>query len=167
MRTVRKRRNENKTDYKLRMGLLKQDKPRIVIRKTNKYLIAQYVQSKNAKDTILIGVTSKELVKYGWPKESIGSLKSIPASYLTGYILGKKILEKYKDNESIIDTGLQRNIHGSRIYALVKGIIDAGISIPHNEKIFPSEDRIRGKNTKKDFSEMVKKVKGNIKWVKK
>ncbi|MBS3072710.1 50S ribosomal protein L18 [Candidatus Pacearchaeota archaeon] len=159
MRTVRKRRNENKTDYKLRIGLLKHGKPRIVIRKTNKYLTAQYVQSQNAKDKVLISVTSKDLVKHGWPKELSGSLKSIPAAYLTGYILGKKIIDKYKESGSILDTGLYRNIHGSRIYALVKGIIDSGVSIPHNEKIFPSEDRLNGKNMKKDISNLVKKIK--------
>ncbi|MEK6873850.1 MAG: 50S ribosomal protein L18 [Nanoarchaeota archaeon] len=163
MRTVRKRRNENKTDYKLRIGLLKHDKPRIVVRKTNKYLIAQYVQSQNAKDKVLIGITSKELIKHGWPKESLGSLKSIPAAYLTGYILGKKILNKHKKSESILDTGLQRNIHGSRIYALLKGLIDAGIEIPCNEKVFPSEDKLNGKNMEKDISDLVKKIKNSVK----
>ncbi|OIO41782.1 50S ribosomal protein L18 [Candidatus Pacearchaeota archaeon CG10_big_fil_rev_8_21_14_0_10_31_9] len=163
MRTIRKRRTENKTDYKLRIGLLKYKNPRVVVRKTNKHLIAQYTQSQNAKDKVLIGITSKELVKYGWPKESSGSLKSIPAAYLTGYILGKKILAKYPKSESVLDTGLQRNIHGSRIYALLKGLVDAGVSIPHNKDVFPSEDRITGKNMKKDISDLIKKIKSNAK----
>ena len=36
----------------------------------------------------------------------------------------------------------------------MKGLIDSGVEIKHNEKkdIFPEENRIKGKNLKEDFS---------------
>ena len=91
MRTIKRRRKEHKTDYLKRLKLLKSRLPRIVLRKTNRYIIAQYVTSKQTQDKIEISVNSKDLMKYKWPKEFEGSLKSIPASYLTGFLIGKKI----------------------------------------------------------------------------
>ena len=94
MKTLKRRRRENKTDYLKRLKLLKSGSPRIVFRKTNKYLIVQYVTSEETKDKIEIGITSKKLINYGWPKNLEGSLKSLPASYLVGLLIGKKILKK-------------------------------------------------------------------------
>ena len=93
MKTLKRRRMENKTDYSIRIKLLKAEVPRVVFRKSGRYIIAQYVTSNEARDNIVTGVTSKILSKYGWPEDMIGSLKSLPASYLTGFILGKKIIE--------------------------------------------------------------------------
>jgi len=68
-KTQKKRKNERKTDYKARLTLLKSEIPRIVVRKTNKYLIAQYVKSYEGQDSIIVGVTSKDLLDYGWDKK--------------------------------------------------------------------------------------------------
>ena len=103
-----KRQNEGKTDYKARIGMLKSRKGRIVFRKTNKYIIGQYVESREAKDNVVAGANSKELLNYGWPESAIGSLKSLPASYLTGFLLGKKLSDK-EIKECIFDIGLIRN----------------------------------------------------------
>ena len=94
MKTLKRRRREGKTDYLKRLKLLKSEKPRIVFRKTNKYIIGQYVKSEEARDKVIFNVVSKELFKYKWPKEFQGSLKSISASYLTGYLIGKEIKKK-------------------------------------------------------------------------
>lgn len=159
MKTLKKRRKENRTDYGKRVKLLESEKPRIVFRKTNKYIISQYVISKEARDKILLTVNSKELLKYGWPKESKGSLKSISASYLTGSLIGKKILQK-KLEEPIIDLGMNRAIHKTKIYAFIKGLIDSGLNIKHKKEIFPEETRIQGKHLKKQipFSEIKSKI---------
>jgi len=50
MRTIKKRRKQNKTDYLGRLKLLKSGKPRVVFRRTNKYIIVQYITSKQAQD---------------------------------------------------------------------------------------------------------------------
>ncbi|MBL7059170.1 50S ribosomal protein L18 [Candidatus Pacearchaeota archaeon] len=161
MKITKRRRRENKTDYAKRIRLLKSDSPRIVFRKTNKYIISQCVTSENAQDKIEFGAHSKELLNYGWPKELTGSLKSLSAAYLTGLLLGRKI-EKNKIKSPIIDFGMIRSLNKTKMYAFVKGILDAGIKIECNEKVLPEEDRISGKHMKKDFSTTFSKIKSEI-----
>lgn len=161
MRTIKRRRLENITDYGKRFKLLKGGVPRIVFRKTNKYIIAQYTTSTSAQDKIEIGLTSKELLKYGWPKEFKGSLKSLTASYLTGLLIGKKIITK-KLPTPIIDLGMLRVLHKSKIYAFIKGVIDSGVKLKCKEELFPEEDRIKGKHLKEDFSKHFNIIKSKI-----
>ncbi len=158
MKTLKKRRKENKTDYLRRIKLLKSESPRIVFRKTNTCLIAQYVISKEAQDIVKIGLNSKKLVEYGWPKESQGSLKSITASYLLGFLMGKKII-KEKLEKPIIDAGMIRSLYKTRLYAFIKGLIDAGIDIKTKEEALPDKERIGGKHLKNIPFE---KIKSNI-----
>ena len=153
MRTIRQRRLKKKTDYKSRLALLKSGKPRLVIRKTNRYILAQIVESDIAKDKVIVSVTSKDLLTKGWPKENAGSLKSLPAAYLTGYILAEKVKESGK--EMILDIGMHRNISQSRIYAVLKGALDAGLKVNHNEKALPTEEQI---NKNEKFTEIINKI---------
>lgn len=151
----KRRRHENKTNYTKRRRLLEGRKPRIVVRKTNKYVIIQYIESKAAQDTIKASVISKDLLEQGWPKESEGSLKSLGAAYLSGLLLAKKIKSFAP---AILDTGLIRSTKGSRIYAAVKGLIDGGFNIPCSKEVFPEESRLTSDKTKGFFT----KVKENI-----
>lgn len=160
-KTQRRRRRECKTDYLSRMKLLKSEKPRLVFRKTNTAVIAQYVKSDEAKDKVSFGVTSKVLLKHGWPENFKGSLKSIPASYLTGYLVAKKI-QKDKLDTPIVDLGMQRILHKTKIFAFIKGLIDAGLEIECKEEAFPEEERIEGKNMKEDFSKTFSEIKTKI-----
>ncbi len=148
MRTVRRRRLEAKTDYKTRLALLMSGKPRLVVRKTNRYIIAQLVETTIAQDKILFGLTSHALMAKGWPKEYAGGLKNITAAYLTGYMLGK--LAKGKIKEAVLDLGMHRAAPRSRIYAVVKGVIDAGITIPHNPSILPLKESIESNKKVKE-----------------
>ena len=161
MKTIKRRRKENKTDYANRLGLLKSGLPRIVFRKSNKYLLAQYVTSKQAQDKVELNANSKELLKYGWPEEFKGSLKSIPAAYLTGFLFGITI-KKNKLKNPIIDFGMLRVLHKSKVYGFLKGLIDADIDIKCDEKTFPNKETIEGKFLKKEFSKNFKKIKLNI-----
>ena len=151
--TVRfRRRRESRTDYKARLRMLRGGKERVIVRKTNKYIIGQFIRSDEAKDKIIVGLSSKDLLDYGWPNEAKGSLKSLPASYLTGLLLGEKILDKEEKVNAVLDIGLIRNLKKSRIYSFLKGLIDAGIKIPCKEEIFPDENRISGKHMKKNIN---------------
>ncbi len=154
----KKRRRQHKTDYHRRLILLKGNFPRLVIRKTNKYLILQIVESKNAQDKICFSANTKELLKKGWPEENKGSLKSVTAAYLTGFLLGKKA---NLNKKIILDSGLIPSTAGSKIYAAVKGLVDSGIEISYNEKMFPSQERLEGKDTKISL-ELFKKIKEGI-----
>lgn len=161
MKTLKRRYKEGKTDYGKRLKLLKGNSPRIVFRKTNKYIISEYITSKHAQDKVEISITSKKLMNYGWPEEFKGSLKSIPAAYLTGLLIGKRI-SKLKNKNHIIDIGMIRNIHKSKIYAFANGILDSGIKININKKVFPSEDRIKGKHLKSNFEKTFQLIKSKI-----
>src|SRR3989344_471139 len=139
-KTQRRRRKEGKTDYKARFTFLKSSSPRLVIRKTNRYIIAQIIQSQGAQDIIITSVNSRDLLENGWPKEKIGSLKGLHAAYLTGFMLGKRAKTKSKD--IILDAGLQRHVKQSRIYAALKGAIDAGLHVAHSEEALPTKERM-------------------------
>jgi len=133
----KRRRREGKTDYHKRLTLLKSGIPRLVVRKTNKYIILQIVESSRSQDRVLITVSTKDLLKNGWPADKVGSLKSLSAAYLGGYLIGKKVKDLKK---VILDSGLIPSTKGSRVYAAVKGVADSGLEIPHSEDILPSEE---------------------------
>lgn len=161
MKIQKKRRRENRTDYSKRIKLLKSGTPRLVFRKSNRYLTAQYVESSEARDIVIKGMTSKNLMKHGWPEEFRGSLKSTPAAYLLGLSIGKKII-KENLKTPIVDLGMIRSLNKNNAFAFIKGILDAGIKIKCKEEAFPSEDRIKGKNLKKDFSKAFEEIKSKI-----
>ncbi|MDP2925419.1 MAG: 50S ribosomal protein L18 [Nanoarchaeota archaeon] len=158
MKLDKKRRLKYKTDYRNRIVLLKSKIPRLVIRKTNNYLILQLIESTNAQDKVTYSVNTKELLKHGWPEAKKGSLKSLPAAYLAGLLLGKKAKTIKK---AVLDTGLIHSTKGSRIYAAVKGFSDSGIEINYSDEVIPSKERLEGKNTK--VEDVFNKIKGAIK----
>ncbi len=160
MRIQKKRRKQGKTDYKLRLRLLKSDIPRIVIRKTNRYIIVQLVESNEARDKVISGVTSKDLLKQGWNEKFSGSLKSTPAGYLTGLLMAKKIKDEGK---VILDLGMQKTIKGNKIYAVVKGLVDGGVNLNTGEGIFPSEERLNGEHLKPELKSIIKSVMEKLK----
>jgi len=137
-----RRRREGKTDYHRRKKLLLSGLPRLVARKTNKHVIAQMIEASVEGDKVIASAHSSELrKKYGW----LGSLKSLPAAYLTGLLCGYRALEK-GIKKAILDIGLQASSRGGRVFAVLKGCLDAGVEIPHGEEILPDEDRIKGQH---------------------
>ncbi len=161
MKTLKRRKLEGKTDYGKRLKLLKSNSPRLIFRKTNRYIIAQYVTSRQAQDKIEIGITSKKLKGFGWPENFEGSLKSIPAAYLTGLLMGREINKKGLKTP-IVDFGMMRVLAKNRGFAFLKGIIDAGVKIKCDEEQFPEQERISGKNMKEDFSKTFSEIKSKI-----
>tara|TARA_Y100000310_G_scaffold150927_1_gene150427 strand:- start:152 stop:640 length:489 start_codon:yes stop_codon:yes gene_type:complete len=147
----KKRKLQRKTNYNKRLILLKGKTLRLVIRKTNKYILMQIVESIHAQDKVLYSVSTKELLKQGWPEDKKGSLKSLAASYLAGLLLGRK--SKELKEKVILDSGLIPNTKGSRIYAGVKGIADSGIEIDYDEKVIPKQEKIKGDY---DFFDQIK-----------
>ena len=150
-----RRKINGRTNYRKRLKLLVSGSPRLVIRKTNKNIIAQVVKYSEDGDNVIISVNSSELKKHGWT-HATGNL---PAAYLTGLLAGKKSLEK-KTDSAIVDLGLQTPATGSRLYAVVKGAIDAGMSIPCADDAFPSEERLTGKHIA-DYSKVSKQFKND------
>lgn len=152
-----KRRKEKKTDYKQRLALLKSNKDRVVIRRTNKHILGQIVKYEKDGDKVVVSVHSSVLKGFGWEK----NCGNIPAAYLTGLLLGKKAQEKGV-KEGVMDIGLQISSNGSRIYAFLKGVVDSGMKVNHSEEILPKEDRLKGKHIddkiEKDIENVRKKI---------
>jgi len=161
MKIPKRRRLENRTDYGKRLKLLKSNKPRVLFRRSNKYISSQYIESIESQDFVKINVNSKDLLNYGWPKEFSGSLKSIPASYLTGFLIGKKIV-KEKLETPILDVGMIRMINKNKAFAFLSGLKDAGVKIKVKEECFPEKERVEGKELKEDFSKKFNEIKSKM-----
>jgi large subunit ribosomal protein L18 len=136
-----RRKREGKTHYKKRLKLLLANKPRLVIRKSLKNINTQIVEYNPTGDKVVIGVNSCTLSKFGWNT----NLGNLPSAYLTGILIGKKA-KKMGYNELIPDLGFYRSVKGSRLYACLKGVSDAGINVHCSAKMFPPEKRIKGEH---------------------
>ena len=132
-----KRRRNGKTDYRRRMRMLRGGVPRAVVRLSNTQVTCQLVEFGMEGDRILASVNGKSLAKYGWPAGA--SRKSVPA----GYALAKSATAD-GHGEAILDIGLAASSPGSRVFAALRGMVDAGLDIPHGEGVLPDDDRING-----------------------
>jgi large subunit ribosomal protein L18 len=151
-----KRRIKKKTNYAKRIGLLKSEKTRLVIRRSLSNISIQFINFKVNGDETIAAANSTELKKIGWNKSG-----NVPAAYLTGLLAGKKAKSK-NIKEAVLDLGLQTSTKGSRIYAALKGVLDSGINVPHSKDILPSDERIRGEHISKDLSKQFEEVKNKI-----
>ena len=153
-----KRRREKKTKYKKRLALLKSGETRLVIRRSLSNISVQFIDYKPEGDKTIVSAFSSELKKLGWNRTG-----NIPAAYLTGLLAGKRAKDK-KIEEAVLDLGLQTSTKGSRLYAALKGVLDAGVNVPHSKEILPIEERIKGKhiseNIVKQFEETKNKISG-------
>ncbi len=157
-----RRRVSGETDYRRRLKLLKSGQARAVVRISNTRAVCQIVSWDKEGDKVQVSATGDDLVsKYGWPEGN--SRKNIPASYLTGFALGKSALSAGVD-EAVLDIGLAASTAGSRVFAALKGMIDAGLEIPHGEDVLPTEERIVGEHIgdsyNKAFDATKKKIEG-------
>lgn len=159
-----RRRREGKTDFYARRRLICQDKNkydtpkyRLVVRMTNKDIICQMIYAKVQGDFVLSSAYAHELPRYGL---KVG-LTNYSAAYCTGLLLARRILQKlgldadYQGLTKVtgevfhieqegerrpfrcyLDVGLTRTTTGNRVFAALKGAVDGGLDIPHNEKRF-------------------------------
>ncbi|XP_049849294.1 60S ribosomal protein L5-like [Schistocerca gregaria] len=160
-----RRRREGLTDYQARKNLIVQDltkygapKYRLVVRFTNKDIIAQIVFAKIKGDFVLCAAYSHELPRYGI---KLG-LTNYAAAYATGLLLARRTLvrlnlaDKYIGNVGdtgedfsvepadqgprpfrvLLDIGLVRSTTGHRVFGAMKGALDGGLNIPHSPNRF-------------------------------
>jgi len=158
-----RRRREGKTDYYARKRLTLQDKNkynspkyRLVVRFTNKDIICQIAYATIEGDIILASAYSHELPSFGITH----GLTNYAAAYATGLLLARRALteigiaDKYLGVDEIdgqpytveeqddgpapffvlLDVGLNRTTTGARVFAVMKGAIDGGLEIPHNNR---------------------------------
>jgi large subunit ribosomal protein L18 len=135
-----KRRRENKTNYHKRRVMVLAKTPRLVIRRSQKYITLQIIEALPQGDHTLLATTSKKLSEYGWKSPS----GNIPAAYLTGVMIGHQA-QSNGINAVIPDIGLRRASPGSRVFAVIKGAQDAGLNVPCGETM-PDDFRITGQH---------------------
>jgi large subunit ribosomal protein L18 len=141
MRTLHRRKREGKTNYGKRLDLLVSRKPRAVIRKSLKGFIVQIVRYTPNGDTILAAAYARDLKKFGLEKINA----NIPTAYLTGLLCGIRA-KKAGITDAIVDLGLQKSHKKGRLYAAVKGLLDAGLTIPCDESVLPEDAKILGEH---------------------
>jgi large subunit ribosomal protein L18 len=162
-KTIRfRRKRQGKTNYKKRLNLLLSGKPRLVVRPSLKGITVQIISAEKIGDKVLAASHSNELKKLGW-KFNTGNT---PSAYLTGLLTAKKAVKK-GIKEAILDIGLRKPVKGGRIFATLKGTVDAGLKVPFSDSILPSEERIKGDHIakhldKKDMPKSFEDIKNKI-----
>jgi large subunit ribosomal protein L18 len=135
-----RRRREGSTNYRTRLALLKSGATRLVVRRTSGNVIVQFVNWSQDGDAVQATAVAQELAKMGWE----GSAKNTPAAYLTGLLAGKRAAAAGVSS-AVLDIGRHVPTKGSRVFAALKGVLDAGIDVPHGgEEMYPSEERLNG-----------------------
>ena len=146
-----RRKREGKTDYRHRLNLLRSKKPRLAVRISLKHVTAQTVKLSATGDITLASAHSKQLEALGWKNGT----SNLPSAYLVGLLCGYRAL-KAGVKEATFDIGMIHPTRGGKIFAVLKGAVDAGLQIPHDAKILPSDERVSGLS----ISRYAEKLKG-------
>jgi len=152
-----RRRREGKTDYYKRTNLVVADRPRMVVRKTNTHIIVQMVTAGMKGDFTAVSANSVELRAYGYK----GGLSNTPAAYLTGVLFALRAINA-DQNAAVLDIGLNRATLGARVFAALKGAVDAGLDVPYGEAIIPPEERLKGAHIEKYAPDRAKGLVENV-----
>jgi len=135
-----RRRREGKTDYRVRLRLLRSGEARAVVRFSGRRIRVSIVQYDPVGDRVVATAESGELGRLGFPA---ASLASTPAAYLTAYLAGLRSKSAGAET-AVLDAGIRHPTAGGRLSAALKGLLDSGVEIPHGEGGFPSPDRLNG-----------------------
>jgi large subunit ribosomal protein L18 len=153
-----RRRREGKTDYRTRLKLLKSNRPRAVVRFSRGRVLVAVTTYDPKGDRIVAAAESAELPGMGFPDHG---LVSTPAAYLTGYLAGMRA-KRAGHETAVLDAGLRRPAQGGRLLAALKGLLDAGIEIPHGEAAFPKADRLNGTHLRPALPKPLESYKGDL-----
>lgn len=143
-----RRKREGKTDYRKRLKMLTGHKPRLVVRKSLRYILMQVIEFSPSGDKVIASAQSKELAKFGWTADGANT----SAAYLTGLLLAKKVKKKLT---CVADIGQNTSVKGSVLYAAIKGAIDGGLDVPCAKEVLPKDDRVKGEHVAK-FAQALK-----------
>jgi large subunit ribosomal protein L18 len=150
-----RRRREGKTDYRVRLRLLRSGRSRAVVRCSGTRVRVSIVEFDPTGDRVLATADSAELGGIEFP---VTRIASTPAAYLTGLLAGLRAKQSGTE-EAVLDVGLRRPTRGGRLAAALKGLLDAGLDIPHGEEGFPTADRLNGAHLPKPLPQPVEAYK--------
>ena len=128
-----RRRRKNLTNYAKRLALVKGNVPRLVVRKSSKGVLVQFMNYSAKGDTVLSSVHSRMLTKYGWAPRC-----NAPTAYLCGLLAGR-LAGKKGATSFILDVGMQTPSRGATVFAALKGAQDAKLSTNYTEEMIPAE----------------------------
>lgn len=151
---IPRRRRMGVTNYTARRKSIISPHVLLVINRSNKNVTAQFITPKVQGDLVLSSSHSRNLRSVGWK----GSLKSTPACYLLGLYAGKRAQEKGV-KEAYVYSGVLPFVKGSRVAALVKGVVDSGVEVPISDDALPSEERMKGASIAKYAADLLKEDK--------
>ncbi|MCX8175069.1 MAG: 50S ribosomal protein L18 [Candidatus Micrarchaeota archaeon] len=132
-----RRRRENLTNYAKRLALVKGAAPRMVVRKSGRGILVQFVSFGMKGDEVIASAHSSVLSKFGWAPRC-----NAPTAYLCGLLAAKSAAAKGVKAFNL-DIGMQTPSKGSVVFAALKGAKDAGLSTSYPEEMI-SEERISG-----------------------
>ncbi|MFA5077262.1 MAG: 50S ribosomal protein L18 [Candidatus Micrarchaeia archaeon] len=149
-----RRRREGRTDYRRRLSLVRGGETRMVVRRSNKGFLIQFVEYSELGDKTLYTMHSSQLKKlFNFPSKC-----NTPTAYLSGLYAGKHAQSKGV-KAAVADISATAS-KGANVFAAVKGAIDSGVKIPFDEsKVVP--ERLSGshlKNVGAAFEEAKKKI---------
>lgn len=136
-----RRKREGKTDYRYRRGLLQSGRPRLVARLSLQHVRAQVSEPAPSGDEVLASAFSKELSEWGWKANTANT----PAAYLVGFVCGHRAKESGID-KCVLDIDRFVASPQAKVFAVLKGALDAGLDVPHDEDILPTEERCTGQH---------------------
>ena len=134
---ILRRLREEKTNYRKRRAMLMSKQPFITVHISNENAQVQIHKPEMKGDLVIASAHSRYLISKGWK----GSRKSISASYIIGYLAGKKASVS-GTKSAILYSGTKR--YTQRMAAALKGLVDAGLEVPASQETFPSQDRLDG-----------------------
>ena len=147
-----RRRREGRTDYAKRLSIVKSGKTRMVVRKTNKGIIIQFVNFGFNGDNSVVTVHSNKIAKlFSWPAK-----RNVYTAYLTGLYAGKEAKKK-NVSEFVLDIGLHQPTKGNIVFAALKGAVDAGLKTNYDEEMLPNQKLATLPDTIKSSFEATKK----------
>lgn len=156
-RVAFRRRREGRTDYRTRLALIKSRKTRVVVRRGSRTITVQFVDFDEKGDIVRAAATSHDLEQHGWGK----STTATPAAYLTGLLAGSRAKAK-GIGEAVLDLGRAQPVKGGRLFAALKGVLDAGVEVPHDTKVLPDPKRLQGEHLPDAPMALFKKVQSAI-----
>lgn len=151
-----RRRREGKTRYDKRLAYVKSGLPRMVVRKSNRYVLVQFVEFNPTGDKCIVSISGNKLKKdYKWDAK-----RNVWSAYLAGLLAGKEAAKKGV-KKFVLDRGRYTPSKGSVLFAALKGAVDAGLETNFDPGIVP-EDKLSNppEKVKSSFEDVKKKIIG-------
>ena len=151
-----RRRREGKTRYNKRLAYVKSGLPRMVARRSNRYVLVQFIEFQPEGDRCIVSVDGSKLKKlYNWDAK-----RNVWSAYLAGLHAGKEAAKKGV-KKFVFDVGRQTPSKGSVLFAALKGAVDAGLETVYDSSVIP-EDKLSNppEKLKASFEDVKKKITG-------